>query len=141
MFSPPVDVGLFSISGQIEREMARRYGALALDTRRVVEGLEAKQNLFRPGDYEWIRDFLHRLETAVGAFRSVHTAFIRHRVIEEKGSTPEGESALREDLAEIRRLADELEREIQPPMELVNADRMRAFADGLEKLHSSDPSE
>lgn len=141
MFSPPVDVGLFSIPRQIEREMARRYGTLRKDTRRVIEELEENRQRFEAEDYAWLLGYLRRLDAAVEAFLTVHTAFIRHRLMEEKGATPDRMRALRADLARIRLAADLLEKNVQPPMELVNADRMRAFGAGLEKLYSAEMSE
>jgi hypothetical protein len=135
MFTPPVDVGLFSIPNRIEREMERRYGVLRRDTQRVIEEFEENSRVFKPEDFEYILMYLRRLDSAIEAFASVHTAFIRHRVIEEKGATPERMQFLRMDLSRIRLAANLLEENIQPPMELVNADRLRAFAEELREIH------
>ncbi len=132
MFSPPVNITLFSIPGRIESEMARRYGALYTDTRRVIERLEENKRKFREADYDTLSHYLNRLDAAIKAFESVHTAFIRFRVLQEKGNAADLDGKLKQDIAKIRDRAKELETRISPSMALINAEKLRAFADDLE---------
>lgn len=137
MFTPPVNVTLFSIPGRIESEMARRYGTLRTDVGRVIERLEADKRKFRKEDYDYISRYLGRLAAAIDAFESVHTAFIRYRVLEKQSKTAGLGEQFGKDIARIRDYADDLEAKVKPPMVLINAEKMRAFADELEALSDS----
>lgn len=132
MFSPPVDVDLFSIPGRVEREMDRRYGVLARDVDRVIARFDGGADQLAAEDAAWIRRYLIRLRIGVDAFRAAHTAFIRYRVTKTAGATPERTAALQAAIDDLQSCADTVEREIRPPLDMFNATRLRTLADAIE---------
>jgi len=131
MYTPPVDVTLYSQPGALDNDMERRYDAILPLCDASLSDLDRAKAALKEDEYARVRDYLERQRECVRIFRAVHAAFIAW-VVYKSDPTPERRAWLEGYLARVDQVADEIERR-HPDMWPGNPGRARGFASSIRK--------
>lgn len=130
MYTPPVDVAFYAKPGALESDMRRRYDSILPLCDQSLADLDRGKGALTAEQYADLRGYLERQRECVRIFGAVHAAFIAW-VVYRNDSTAERRAWLEGYLAEIDRVADEIEQRHGPDIWPANPGRARAFADAI----------